>query len=243
MASAGPWSNWYLARPFDTTYGPTGPHNIPGIWLYFIKSAFNGATQNSGAYWTVMTSPTVGTVFGTSAPTSNIPSITPTNSLAIGNTAIIANGSNAIFTQFTVNFCPASFPVATNLMGANGSCKWTLEYSADGDSGSNRYMQVQYAGLPNFQLGGTATAFGSVILNSPGVLQNARAFSQFVSTQYYPVGSTVANFVTGGAAQTFRSDYLGPNNTEWYMSVFGSLNNANDWVICKTFLTEFYPTP
>lgn len=154
-------------------YGPTGVG--PGIWLWFPAGACYAASP-SGAYWCVMTSVTVGTIYNI---THAFPGIV---GLPTSTPAIVDAGPGAysgIITEVTL----LDVTVPANTMGTKGAYRQTIYWSQTNVAGTTVYSYF----------GGVLGYSGTVSANTGGASQTMVSNRGSASYQGRPTGLTSFN--------------------------------------------------
>ena len=185
------------------------------IWLYFPAGAVYAGSA-AGAYYTVMSSTTLGTVYDNVLGTA-------TPYVPAAPVAIVAAGPGA-YTGITAETTLVTVPVPGNLMGINGaleSCPlWTMNNSAN-----NKILRVRLG----------TTVFSSLTQSAAATLQNIIIIrNRGVLDKQIGNHSTSFGFSVSTAAPiTGTID----TSTDQNVTFTGQLAVATDFLVLEGFMT------
>lgn len=211
-----------LGTALDVIYGPTGV--APGVWLYFPATG----SMPAGFYWCVMTSTTVGTVYGNGA--ANAPwsgqGLPPVGSSAFG-----ASGGGAYTGATTAQVAPV-FAILAGMIGPNGQVRITAAASNNGTAGAKTLSLL---------------ASAAAAMTSPATLSTQAPTTTTAQRQQGAIAN-LGNAAFQGAIQTpsgFGTATVAQQNLQvntvtsnLYVSPQLTTAVATDWIILQSLLIE-----
>lgn len=124
--------NGTMAASGGLTLGTAVPATYPDCYMYFPSTTFAAASL-AGWYYTIMSSTTVGVVYGNTY-TSGTPTI-PVNPVAIV-------GAGSSYTQVTTLIAGPQYPMTAGLMGPNGILHITYTEANNNSAGVKTFSTV-----------------------------------------------------------------------------------------------------
>jgi len=242
VAASATLGNVTLGTALDAVYGPTN-NNCPGIWLYLPATALAAPYNVAGWYWCVMSSTTVGTVYGVS-PLNGGVSQNAISSTQLGSanpfspgsqvgysycwapptvvSTQIATGSGAGYTGVTTAVPGPVFQLQGSTVTATGSLSFSAAVSATNSAGAKTVRAVVAS---NALLTTGAVTVGTQALTT-GVSVNSLLGQLFMNGSVTNSWRYISG--TGGAVPGFGS--LDMSLTQYVGHTF-QLATATDWVI------------
>lgn len=213
-----------LATALDLIYGPTN-NNIPGIWLYFPATAF--ATAPAGFYFCVMTSTTVGTVYGPAwAP--------PGGLLPLTGTLTPVVGSGSAYTQTTATYVYAPVvELPANLMGVDSTLRATSTWSNNNSAGA-KIVNISLSAASSMS-SPSVLVTNSVTTTVSGRQQSNIDNAGSPNSQIWIVQS---GFGTSASAPSVASL---PSSVGLFVGCGLQIAAATDWVISQSLFVEVAP--
>lgn len=210
---------WALSWPLVWANGPANPYSS-GVWLYFPANSIT-ASNTAGMYWTVMASPTVGTVYNnTYVPGgSYVPPGSPTAFAAAAG----ATTTNSIAATLPVD----SVTIAANYLGRSGRIRTTVAEHNSQDAGAAKQIVLALNG----------NAF-----NGP-LSYNANSGSNSLVT-VFNTGATNRQYgcfadIAGGNQAPSIKNVDTTAATTWTTGVI--VGAVADWIIIDLMVTELIP--
>ncbi len=213
--------NLLLGTAMDLTYGPTS-NNIPGIWLYFPSTAFSASA--AGYYWCVMTSTTVGTVYGVAYAAPGLAGIGSTNSIVTGSGSQYTGGTG---TYYPINVVQ----IPGNSMGPNGHIRVTACFS-DNSTSNNKFARI-------FVYTSTTVTSGVGSMAAAITTNTAQQYIvKFANTGVTNSNAWIqaggASYASGTGAAVAAYDTTQP----LYIGIGLQISTATDFINCMNYCVE-----